>query len=139
MKIKLHHIAFVYEDLAEPIKFFKDFFDEEAEEFVLEERGLKGAFINLPNTSIEILSPTRDKTAISNFLKRRGGGIHHICLAVDDFDTFIEEVKKRGIAIVDGPRPGVHGERVAFLDPRSTQRVLIEVTEEAPSQQKTNL
>ena len=135
MKIKLHHIAIVYDNYEDPLKLFKELTKGDVEEFILEERGLKWAFLNLQDAALEFLSPIREKTAITNFLKKRGPGIHHICLSVDEFDAFLEEIKGMGIPIIDGPRPGAHGQRVAFLDPRATHKILIEIIEESSTPQ----
>lgn len=129
MKVKLDHIAIAYEELKEPLEFFSELLGAERELFRLEDRGLEGASLSLGESSIELLAPTREDTAISNFLKLRGPGIHHICLSVDEFDTFLEKIRDRGISIIEGPKMGAHGRRVVFLNPRETQRVLIEIVE----------
>ncbi len=130
MKFKLDHVAMVYRDLGDALKFFKGLFNAPTEDFQFDDMGLKGAFIELENASLELLSPFREDTAISNFLKKRGEGIHHIALRVSDFDRFVEFVKDRNLRIVDGPRMGAHGKRILFLDPKETFRVLIEIIEE---------
>jgi methylmalonyl-CoA epimerase len=128
--LRLHHIAIACKDIKEPLQFFKKLLNREAEEFVLEDRGIRGAFIRLGDIYLELISPIKENTAISKFLEKSGGGLHHISIVVEDLNGFLNKVKEMGIKIVDGPRPGAHGGKVAFLDPKKTHRVLIEVMEE---------
>lgn len=79
---------------------------------------------------IELLEPAVPGTPIAKFIDRRGPGIHHVCLAVDDLDTTLERCRAAGIVLVDDePRIGAEGKRVAFLHPKSTAGILIELTE----------
>ena len=128
--MKLHHIAIAYKDIKEPLEFFKKLLNRDADEFVLQDRGIKGAFIPLGDIYLELIAPVREDTSISKFLEKRGGGLHHISIVVEDLDEFLKKIRDLGIEVVDGPRTGAHGSRVAFLDPKSTHRVLIEVMEE---------
>ena len=79
---------------------------------------------------IELLEPAVPGTPITKFIDRRGPGIHHVCLAVDDLDTTLGRCRAAGIVLVDDePRIGAEGKRVAFLHPKSTAGILIELTE----------
>jgi len=79
---------------------------------------------------IELLEPAVPGTPITKFIDRRGPGIHHVCLAVDDLDTTLDRCRAAGIVLVDDePRIGAEGKRVAFLHPKSTAGILIELTE----------
>ena len=79
---------------------------------------------------IELLSPAVPDTPIAKFIDRRGPGIHHLCLAVDDLDATLERCRAAGIVLIDhDPRIGAEGKRVAFLHPKSTAGILIELTE----------
>lgn len=79
---------------------------------------------------VELLEPDQPGTPISRFIEKRGPGIHHLCLAVDDLDGTLERCRAAGIVLVDQiPRPGAEGRRVAFLHPKSTDGILVELTE----------
>lgn len=79
---------------------------------------------------VELLEPKESGSPVAKFLERRGPGIHHICFAVDDLDATLARAKARGIQLIDEtPRMGAEGKRIAFLHPKSTQGVLVELTE----------
>lgn len=79
---------------------------------------------------VELLEPKESGSPVAKFLARRGPGIHHICFAVDDLDATLARAKARGIQLIDEtPRMGAEGKRIAFLHPKSTQGVLVELTE----------
>lgn len=80
---------------------------------------------------VELLEPAAADSPIGRFVARRGGGIHHICFAVADLDASLEKCRAAGVELVDEvPRIGAEGKRIAFLHPRSTGGVLVELTEE---------
>lgn len=79
---------------------------------------------------VELLAADDPDSPIARFIARRGPGIHHICLAVDDLDAALERCRAAGITLVDEtPRIGAEGKRIAFLHPRSTAGILIELSE----------
>lgn len=79
---------------------------------------------------IELLEPAADGTPIAKFIDKRGPGIHHLCLAVDDLDATLARCRAAGVTPIDPePRRGAEGKRVAFLHPKTTGGILIELTE----------
>ncbi len=79
---------------------------------------------------VELLEPSESASPIGKFLTKRGPGIHHICFAVDDLDATLKRCEAAGVQLIDRtPRVGAEGKRIAFLHPRSTAGVLIELTE----------
>ncbi|MCX5755861.1 MAG: methylmalonyl-CoA epimerase [Gemmatimonadetes bacterium] len=79
---------------------------------------------------IELLEPAADGTPIAKFIEKRGPGIHHLCLAVDDIDDILARCRAAGITPIDlEPRRGAEGKRVAFLHPKTTGGILIELSE----------
>lgn len=79
---------------------------------------------------VEILEPADADTPIGKFIAKRGPGIHHICFAVDDLDGMLARCKSHGIQLVDEkPRLGAEGKRIAFLHPKSTGGILVELSE----------
>lgn len=84
----------------------------------------------LGQTQIELLVPNTPDSPVARFLERRGPGIHHICLKVRDLDQALARCRAHGYRLVDQqPRPGAGGRRVAFLHPKSTAGILLELTE----------
>ena len=91
---------------------------------------VKVAFLEAGETRIELLEPTGSGSAVAKHLAKRGEGIHHLTFAVRDLHAAIERLRARGVEVVgDGPRVGASGRGVAFLHPRSTGGVLIELVE----------
>ncbi len=79
---------------------------------------------------VELLQSSTPDSPIDRFVKRRGPGIHHICFAVDDLDATLAQCTSHGVDLLDAtPRMGAEGKRIAFLHPRSTGGVLVELTE----------
>ncbi len=79
---------------------------------------------------VELLEPEKPDSPIGKFLAKRGPGIHHICFAVDDIDAMLARCKAQGIQLIDEtPRIGAEGKRIAFLHPKSTAGVLVELSE----------
>jgi len=92
--------------------------------------GVRVAFLPVGETRIELLEPTAEDSPIARFIRRRGEGIHHLCFRVADLEAAMARLKEVGVPLVDqAPRPGAGGSRVAFVHPRGTGGVLIELTE----------
>jgi methylmalonyl-CoA/ethylmalonyl-CoA epimerase len=86
----------------------------------------------LGESRIELLEPTDPLSPIAKFLNKRGEGMHHLCLEVEDLEAWLRELKARGVRLIDEtPRTGAGGCKVAFIHPESTHGVLIELNEEA--------
>jgi len=88
------------------------------------------AFLSVGDSNLELLEPTSEDSPIAKFIEKRGEGIHHICLRVDDIEAHLEKLKAAGYRLVnESPVPGAHGCRVAFLHPSAGNGVLIELSE----------
>ena len=128
---RIDHIAVAVHDIDEAAKFYTDVLrlDLSGVEVVTEQK-TKVGFLRIGETNIELVQPTSDDSPLVKFLETRGTGIHHICLEVDDIERELEELKKRGARMIDEqPRPGAHGTRVAFVHPKSSGGVLIELNQ----------
>lgn len=92
---------------------------------------VKTAFFAVGQTNLELLEATDPESAIAKFIAKQGrGGIHHICVAVDDIKSKIAELKNAGLTMIhDEPKVGAHGKLVAFVHPKSTGGVLIELSQ----------
>ena len=96
----------------------------------VETQGVRTAFLSVGDASLELLEPTGPESTIARFIERRGEGIHHICLRVDDIEAHLARLKEAGFRLVnETPVPGAHGCRVAFLHPSAGNGVLIELKE----------
>ncbi len=88
------------------------------------------AMLPIGDTKLELLEPKDPESAIAKFIERRGPGIHHIALAVEDVAGSIESLKAAGVRLIDEePRPGAGGTRVAFAHPKGFNGVLVELVE----------
>lgn len=128
---ELNHIGIAVRDLEEAKKLYRDTLGFElTSEKDLPDRGLRVAFLSTGNTTIELLEGVREDSAISRFIEKRGPGIHHLCFAVDDIGSVMNDITASGVELIDKePRPGAEGRPVAFLHPKSTMSVLIELEE----------
>lgn len=96
----------------------------------VEAQGVELVFLGAGDGKLEILEPLGPDTAVGRFLDRRGPGLHHIAYRVADIDTVLDDLAARGFELIDAQaRPGAMGHRVAFLHPRSTGGVLVELVE----------
>ncbi len=94
----------------------------------LPQQGVTASFLPVGEGEIELLEPLGTDSGVAKFLERRGEGIHHLCLEVEDIDGAVKELLAAGIEMIDqAPRPGAEGHRVAFVHPRSTHGVLVEL------------
>lgn len=129
----LNHVALVVNDLSAASETWRNTFNAIVSEPVsLEEHGVSVVFVDLPNTRIELLEPLGDSSPVSRFLeKHRHGGIHHICIEVDDILSARDDLVAKGARILgDGePKIGAHGNPVLFMHPTDFHGTLIELEE----------
>lgn len=96
----------------------------------VETQKVKTAFLSVGDANLELLEPSSADSPIAKFIEKRGEGIHHICLRVDDLESHLARLKTEGYRLVnEAPVPGAHGCRVAFLHPSAGNGVLIELSE----------
>ncbi len=97
----------------------------------VESQGVEVVFVGSGPGRLELLAPTRPDSPVAKFLARRGPGMHHLCYRVPDIAAALESFRGEGYELIDqAARPGAHGHKVAFLHPRSTGGVLVELVEE---------
>jgi methylmalonyl-CoA/ethylmalonyl-CoA epimerase len=93
-------------------------------------QGMKIGFISVGDSSIELLQDVSGSSSIRKFLDNNGEGIHHIAFEVDDIEQAVSELKEKGIRLIDEkPRAGAHGMSVAFMHPKATHGVLMELVQ----------
>ncbi|MDD5316704.1 MAG: methylmalonyl-CoA epimerase [Candidatus Cloacimonetes bacterium] len=127
----ISHIGIAVKDLDEGIAFYKKLgLSLEGIEEVPSQM-VKVAFFPVGDTRIELLAPTSEESPIAKFIEKKGEGIQHIAFAVDDLPDALKNSADEGIRLIDKePRPGAHGADIAFLHPKSTGGVLIELCKE---------
>lgn len=133
MLSKIHHVGVVVHSADEAMKFYRDALGlEVTADRVIEDQGVRGVLLQIGNSEIELLEPTRDDTGVARFLQSRGEGMHHICFESDDVNKELEAARAKGIELIDqAPRPGLAG-MICFLHPKSNHGVLVEFATPIP-------
>jgi methylmalonyl-CoA epimerase len=129
MKATIDHIGIAIGDLNESLRFFRDVLglELEAPEEIPSQR-VRAHFLDAGNATLELLEATSDDSPIAKFVAKRGPGIHHVALRVDDIVAALAELKAKGVRLIDEvPRPGAHDSLVAFVHPSSAHGVLVEL------------
>jgi len=127
----LAHVAIAVNKLDETLKIYEKTLGLRLEKIrVVEQQKVKAALLRVGNTKIELLEPTDAESTVAKFLEKRGEGIHHIALLVSDIESHLKWLKEKGISLIDEkPRIGMEGAKIAFIHPKSTRNVLIELVE----------
>ena len=129
MKATLDHIGIAVANLEEALSFYRDALGLEIEtpEDVPSQH-VRAHFIPAGEGALELLEATDSESPIAKYVARRGPGLHHITLRVDDIAGALASLKGRGVRLIDEtPRPGAHGSLVAFIHPSSAHGVLVEL------------
>lgn len=128
---KIAHIGIAVHSIEESLPFYTEQLGltlEKIEE--VESEQVKVAFIRIGESRIELLEPLSEQSAIEKFLKKKGEGIHHIALEVNDIEQRLQDLKDHGIRLInEKPKIGGNNAKVAFLHPKSTHGVLFELCE----------
>ncbi len=126
---RVSHIGIAVEALAESLPFFRDVLG--LTEVSLDDAdGASIVGFSAGEPLVELLEPDDPASPVARFIARRGPGVHHICFAVDDLDAMLERCREAGVELIDEkPRVGAEGKRIAFLHPRSTGGVLVELSD----------
>lgn len=129
MKAILDHIGIAVSDIGEALAFYRDALGLEiqAPEDVESQR-VRAYFVPAGQAALELLEATAADSPIAKYVARRGPGLHHITLRVDNIAAALAQLRARGVRLIDeSPRPGAHGSLVAFIHPASAHGVLIEL------------
>ena len=126
---KINHIAIVAPDLDEATGFWAEVLGLPVSQVEdVPEEGVKVAFLSVGESNIEILQPTDDESGVARYLGKRGPGMHHICLEVDDIETVMARLKGANVPLINEEvKIGHGGTRYAFIHPKGTGGVLIEL------------
>lgn len=129
MKARLDHIGIAVSNVEEALAFYRDALglEIEAPEGVASQR-VRAHFIPVGEAALELLEATAADSPIAKFVEKRGPGLHHITLRVDDIHATLAQLKARGVRLIDDEaRPGAHGSLVAFIHPSAAHGVLVEL------------
>lgn len=132
MQVKLDHIGIAVSDLNAALAFYRDALglEVQAPEEVASQR-VRAHFIPAGEAAVELLEATAEDSPIAKYVAKRGPGLHHITLRVDDIAAALAQLKARGVRLIDeSPRPGAHGSLVAFIHPSSAHGVLVELKQD---------
>jgi len=127
----VNHVAVVVDDMEKALSFWKDALGMHMHELrdVPAEKS-QVAFLPLGGSEVELVMPTSDDSGIAKYLARRGPGMHHICLEVDDIEGMLEQLRAKEVRLInEEPRSSADGKKYAFIHPESTGGVLVELYE----------
>lgn len=129
-KPTLDHIGVAVASLAEALPFYEALGLAVTGTDEVPEQGVKVAFLPVGDGQVELLEPTGPDSPIAKHIERRGPGLHHICLRVDDIEASMAALKAQGFRLLsEEPKDGAHGCRICFVHPKSTGGVLLELSE----------
>ena len=132
---RIDHIAIVVEDIDATLGFWRDALGLELAhiEDVPEQKSLV-AFLPVGESEIELVRPTTDDSGVAKYLQKRGPGMHHISLEVDDIEGMLAQLKAKGVRLInETPMQGAGGKQIAFIHPESTRGVLVELYQSTTS------
>ncbi|MDH3528150.1 MAG: methylmalonyl-CoA epimerase [Acidobacteriota bacterium] len=129
--MKIDHLGIAVKTIGESIAFWRDALGlENVHTEEVEDQKVRVAMLPIGETNIELLEPTAPDSPVARFIEKRGTGIHHIAVEVDDIRAHLSKLKSEGISLVDEePRIGAGGCLIAFVHPKSTGGVLMELVE----------
>ena len=126
---QINHVALVVDDMDKALSFWRDALG-------MELHGLRDvpaeqsqvAFLPLPGSEVELVQPTTDDSGIAKYLAKRGPGMHHLCLEVDDIAGMMTQLRSKGVRLIhEEPRTAADGKKYTFIHPESTSGVLVEL------------
>ena len=129
--MKINHLGIATKGIDEALKFWADALGlENVHTETVEDQKVRVAMLPLGESRIELLEPTSEDSPISKFLEKRGGGIHHIAVEVEDIEAALAKLKRQGARLIDeNPRIGAEGCLVAFVHPSTAGGVLLELVQ----------
>lgn len=129
--MKINHLGIATKGIDEALRFWSDALGlENVHTEIVEDQKVRVAMLPIGESRIELLEPTSEDSPISKFLEKRGGGIHHIAVEVDDIEVSLAKLRSEGMRLIDEtPRIGAEGCLVAFVHPSSANGVLLELVQ----------
>lgn len=130
---KINHVGIAVNDIETALKFWQDALGIELHHVEnVPSQKVNVAFLPVGDSEIELLNPTAEDTGVAKFLAERGGGMHHLCVEVDDIEGKLAELKAKGVRLIDETPKELPGRKMAFIHPKSTGGVLVELYQVLP-------
>lgn len=129
--LKLDHVGIAVKNLDETLKFYTDVLGLDLSETeIVEEQKVRVAFLPIGGTEVELLESTSEDGPIAKYIERSGEGVQHLAFLVENIEDAIKDMQEKGMRMIDEmPRYGAGGAKIAFMHPKSSYRVLIELCE----------
>lgn len=129
--MKINHLGIATKEISEALSFWEDALGlENVHTEIVKDQKVRIAMLPIGESRVELLEPTSEDSPISKFLEKRGGGIHHIAVDVDDIYASLKQLKDKGFQLIDEqPRVGAENCLVAFVHPKATGGVLLELVQ----------
>ncbi|HZK17487.1 MAG: methylmalonyl-CoA epimerase [Candidatus Omnitrophota bacterium] len=125
---KLNHVAIVVRDIEESLKFWEDSLGLKLDHIeVVPTQHSRVAFLPVGDSEIELVQPTSSETGLAAYLEKRGEGMHHLCMEVDDIDAKLAELKEKGVRLINEIAEVLPGRKMAFIHPKAGNGVLVEL------------
>ncbi len=126
--MKIDHIGIAVKSIDEAKNFYKALGLELRDIEIVKEQGVKVGFLKIGKSNIELLEPLNENSPVFKFIEKRGGGIHHIAIEVNNIESSLTMLKEKGFKLInEKPEIGAHGKLIAFVHPKSTGGVLLEL------------
>ncbi len=127
----IDHVAILVESIEESLKFWRDSLGLELDHIEeVPSQGAAVAFLPLGGSEVELVQPLGEDSGLAKYLQKRGSGMHHICLEVEDIAAKLDELKKQGVRLINEEASTLEGGRqIAFIHPKSTGGVLVELVQ----------
>jgi methylmalonyl-CoA/ethylmalonyl-CoA epimerase len=128
---RIDHVAIVVDNLDETLIFWQEALGMDLAQILdIPAEMAQIAFLPTGGSEIELVRPTTNDSGLARYLEKRGPGLHHICLEVDDIEGMLAQLKEKGIQLInEQARQGIEGRKYAFIHPKSTGGVLVELYE----------
>lgn len=128
--VKINHVGVAVANIEDSLKFWHEALGIELSHIEeVPSQKAKVAFLPVGDSEIELVTPTEEGTGVAKFLAERGGGMHHLCIEVDDITSMLEQLKEKGVRLINEEPQVLPGRKMAFVHPKSTGGVLVELYE----------
>jgi methylmalonyl-CoA/ethylmalonyl-CoA epimerase len=125
---KINHVAIVVQDIDEALGFWRDQLGLELDHIEdVSSQGSKVAFMPVGESEVELVQPTDPESGLGKYLEKRGEGLHHLCIEVDDIEAMLDFLKKKDVRLINETPVDLPGRRMAFVHPKAGNGVLIEL------------
>ncbi len=128
--IKINHIGLAVEDIDAALTFWQEALGMQLDHIEeVPSQQARVAFLPVGESEVELVQPTSQDSGLAKFLDKKGAGMHHICLEVEDIEAVLDQLKAKNIRLIDETPHDLEGRRMAFIHPKSTGGVLVELYE----------